>query len=104
MSVHENAVNVGGRIVVETPKSHASRSLPFPEFLSEPLTRLCEGKERDALLFGNGTEYLRSPDVRDGWYVSAVRKRRRSIRRSPRSPCTTYATRQRRSQSVPALT
>ncbi|GHD50687.1 site-specific integrase [Mycetocola manganoxydans] len=77
VSVHENAVNVGGRIVVGTPKSHASRSVPFPDFLSEPLARLCEGKERSALLFGNGRDHLRSPDVRDGWYVSAIRKAQR---------------------------
>lgn len=74
VSVHENAVNVGGHIVVGTPKSHASRSVPFPEFLSIPLAQLCEGKTPTDLLLGEGREHLRSPDTRDGWYVSAIRK------------------------------
>jgi integrase len=74
VSVHENAVNVGGHIVVGTPKSHESRSVPYPEFLAIPLALLCERKRPTDLLFGNGTAHLRSPDVRDGWYVSAIRK------------------------------
>lgn len=72
--VQENAVNVAGRIIVGTPKSHASRSVPFPEFLSEPLARLCEGKGRDQLVFGDGVSYMRTPDVRDGWYVYAKKR------------------------------
>lgn len=74
LTVQENAVTVGGRIVVGTPKSHETRSVPFPKFLSEPLQRASEGKSRDSLVFGNGATHLPHPDSRRGWYVSAVRK------------------------------
>ena len=39
----------------------------------EELSRLCVGKRRDQLLFGNGTDHVRSPDSRRGWYVAAIR-------------------------------
>ncbi|GAB3122077.1 tyrosine-type recombinase/integrase [Glaciibacter psychrotolerans] len=74
VNVTENAVSVGGTIVVGTPKSHSSRSVPYPAFLSEPLARLCEGKSRDALLFGGGLDHVRLPDSRRGWFVAAVKK------------------------------
>jgi integrase len=72
VNVTRNAVMVGGTIVEGTPKSHESRSVPFPAFLSEPLAKLCEGKSRDDLLFGNGETFLRPPDVRNGWWVRAL--------------------------------
>lgn len=70
--VQQNAVMVGGQIVVGTPKSHEARSVPFPKFLSEPLAALCEGKGRDALVFGDGVNHVRPPDSRRGWWISAV--------------------------------
>ena len=74
VNVVENAVNVGGKIIVGTPKSHVSRSVPYPAFLSIPLAALCEGKDRDALLFGDGHNHMRQPDSRRGWFVAAVKK------------------------------
>ncbi|WP_111718757.1 tyrosine-type recombinase/integrase [Homoserinimonas sp. OAct 916] len=73
LAVRLNAVNVGGTIIVGTPKSHTSRSVPFPEFLTEQLAKLCEGKARDQLVFGDGVTHLRQPDSRRGWYVAAIR-------------------------------
>ena len=56
-----NAIEVGGKIVVGTPKSHKKRSVPFPAFLSEPLAVAREGKHRDDLVFpGADGGYLRS--------------------------------------------
>lgn len=72
--VQQNAVMVGGQIVVGTPKSHEARSVPFPKFLSEPLAGLCEGKSRDMLVFGDGINHVRPPDSRRGWWISAVRR------------------------------
>lgn len=74
LQVTENAVAVGGKIIVGTPKTHRGRSVPYPAFLSEPLARQCEGKAREDLLFGDGLEHVRQPDSRGGWFVSAVRK------------------------------
>ena len=74
VTVSENAVSVGGTIIVGTPKSHMTRSVPYPSFLSMPLAELCEGKNREDLLFGAGLSHLRLPDSRRGWFVSAVTK------------------------------
>lgn len=72
VNVEENAVSVGGEIVVGTPKSHNSRSVPYPAFLSIPLAQLCEGKSRDRLVFGDGINHVRPPDSRRGWWISAI--------------------------------
>lgn len=72
--VSENAVMVGGTIVVGTPKTHQNRSVPFPPSLSEGLAVLCEGKSRDDLVFGDGARHLRPPHSQRGWFVSAVKK------------------------------
>ncbi|MEX1079818.1 MAG: tyrosine-type recombinase/integrase [Homoserinimonas sp.] len=73
VNIRENAVMVGGQIVVGTPKSHEARSVPYPKFLSLPLAELCEGKGRDDILFGDGVSYMRPPDARRGWWVAALR-------------------------------
>ncbi len=72
--VQENAVNVGTRIVVGTPKTHEARSVPYPKFLSEPLARACEGKRRDQLVFGKGDAFVATSKSRQGWFWSAVQK------------------------------
>ena len=72
--MQENAVNVGGHVIVGTPKSHEARSVPYPEFLSIPLALQCEGKSHDALVFGSGVVHQAQPDGRRGWFVAAVAK------------------------------
>lgn len=74
VQVEENAVRVNGVIIVGTPKSHHVRSVPFPAFLSVELARLCEGKSRDALVFGNGTSHLQQPTANGGWFVAAIKR------------------------------
>jgi len=82
--VQENAVRVGGRIVVGTPKGHETRSVPFPAFLSEPIAKLCEAKSRDQLVFGDGVTHLGTPSSRDGWYEAAIRRAQLSDPSLPR--------------------
>lgn len=72
VSVEENAVLVSGLVHVGTPKTHRSRSVPYPGFLSVPIARLAEGKHRDDLLFGDGQQHLRLPASRNGWFTTAV--------------------------------
>jgi integrase len=81
--VRANAVNVRGTIVPGTPKSHESRSVPFPAFLAEELERQCAGKSRDQLVFGDGTEYIPTPTQGDGWFAGA---RKRSVEVDPSFP------------------
>jgi integrase len=71
-NVRENAVLVGGRIHVGTPKSHEARSVPFPAFLTDELAALCEGKGREQLVFGDGGTHIITPSTRDGWYKAAI--------------------------------
>ncbi|MEC5151404.1 tyrosine-type recombinase/integrase [Cryobacterium sp. GrIS_2_6] len=73
-NVTENAVSVGGPIIVGTPKSHEFRSVPYPEFLTDLLAKACAGKDQDELVFGAGLVHVPLPDSRRGWRVSAVRK------------------------------
>lgn len=74
--VEENAVAVGGRIIVGTPKDHEKRSVPFPRFLAEDLRKAVAGKNDEELVFGDGTDHMRTPSSKDGWFVAAVKRAR----------------------------
>jgi integrase len=59
--------------VWSTPKSHSSRSVPFPEFLAESLARRCEGKKKDELVFvGPDGGVLRSGNFRRRQFATSV--------------------------------
>lgn len=75
LAVNQNAVRVGADIHVGSPKTHELRSVPYPEFLELPIAKLCEGKPRDALLFGGGLDYLQRPRASGksrSWFVTAL--------------------------------
>ncbi len=74
LSVEENAVMVGTVIEVGTPKTHETRSVPYPRFLSPLIEASVAGKTRDDLVFGDGQIHRRLPNSRDGWFASAVRR------------------------------
>lgn len=70
----ENAVNVNGKMVIGTPKTHESRSVVYPAFLAPAVESACAGKESHSLLWGNGASYLRPGNAVSGWF-GAARKR-----------------------------
>lgn len=72
VKVEENAVLVSAEVHVGSPKTHRSRSVPYPEFLALPLAQLAEGKTRDELLFGDGAHHVKIPASRNGWFTAAV--------------------------------
>lgn len=74
IQVQENAVEVGTKIVVGTPKTHENRSVSYPEFLSEMLARACEGKTREQLVFGKGDAHMNASKSGQGWFWSAVQR------------------------------
>jgi integrase len=74
LQVDENAVTVGGEIIVGTPKSHKRRSVPMPRFLVEPMRQLMAGKASNELVFGDGFGHQRRPDQRGGWFVGAKKR------------------------------
>lgn len=84
--ISENAVWVGGKIAVGTPKTHENRSVPYPKFLVEHLAALADGKDPDALVFGNGLTHQVPPKVKTGWLSYAVR---RSQQQDPTFPTVT---------------
>ena len=77
VNVHENAVMVNGAIHTGSPKSHISRSVPYPDFLDLTVRSAMRGKRSGELLFGNGQEHLRLPNSQDGWFAGAVRRARK---------------------------
>jgi integrase len=76
LAVRKNAVRVGGKILLGTPKSHEARTVPFPPFLTERLALLCTDNTPDQVLFGNGLSHQRTPSTRDGWLVYALKRAR----------------------------
>lgn len=69
--VRENAVNVAGTILSGSPKSHESRSVPFPRFLGSSLAGLCKNKPPTGLVFGDGENFMPTPTHGDGWFAGA---------------------------------
>lgn len=73
INVTVNAVEVGDRIEVGTPKTHKRRSVPFPALLALPLAEQCEGKSGDDLVFsGRHGMHERRSHNGHGWFPAAV--------------------------------
>ncbi|MFE7629004.1 site-specific integrase [Kocuria sp. NPDC057446] len=64
INVERNAVEVGSRIEVGTPKSHKKRTVPFPAFLGTLLVEHVQGKGPHDLMFpGPSGGFLRRPKL-----------------------------------------
>ena len=75
LTVVQNAVQVDQVVNVGTPKSHESRAVPVPEFLTFELAGQCEGKALDDLVFpGRNGGYQRRPVSWSGWFEGAVKR------------------------------
>jgi hypothetical protein len=67
---------VGGRIVLGTPKSHLSRTVPVPRFLARQLAAAVAGKSADDLVFTMpGGSLLRLSNWRRSVYLPARSRR-----------------------------
>lgn len=84
VTVYENAVLVNGQLHVGSPKSHASRSVRYPDFLDPMVRSLYAGKDAEHLLFGDGTSHLRLPNSEAGWFAGAVKRARQADPTFPR--------------------
>lgn len=51
LSVRRTLAEVGGKLTPDTPKNHATRTVPIPSFLRAELEPLLDGKARSDLLF-----------------------------------------------------
>lgn len=74
VQVEENAVMVGSVIELGTPKTHETRSVPYPPFLADAVADAMKGKRAGDLLWGDGRLHMRLPNSRDGWFAAAVRR------------------------------
>jgi integrase len=76
INISVNAVEVGGEIVVGTPKTHKRRSVAFPAFLSEPLSAGTDGKKPDDLVFSDatGNHLNRATRGERSWFKSSLTK------------------------------
>ncbi|MFJ2544375.1 tyrosine-type recombinase/integrase [Microbacterium sp. NPDC087589] len=76
LTVRENAVMVGRRIVVGTPKSHEVREVAYPRLLSSLIDARLQGRAPDALLFEAPTGgYMVRPNTSENttsWYLRAL--------------------------------
>lgn len=84
LNVEENAVMVGTKVVVGTPKTHEVRSVPYPAFLDDEIADAMRGKRPDDLLLGSGKKHMRLPNSRDGWFAAAVGRAQAADDRYPR--------------------
>jgi integrase len=72
IDVRRAHADVGGHIVLGTPKSHQSRTVPVPRFLVAELSEQMAGKEPDDLVFTTpGGHLLRLPNWRRETFLRA---------------------------------
>lgn len=72
--VQENAVLVGSKVHIGTPKTHVARSVPFPDFLFTAVQEAMAGKRQESPLFGDGGRHMIRPNSQDGWFAAAVKR------------------------------
>jgi integrase len=105
VSVRENAVAVGGKIIVGTPKTHKVRSVPFPRFLAAELKPLVNGRAREEIPSVVVSTTSAPPTPATAGSPARARSREPQIHRFPNtSRCMTSVTRPRPSRSVPERT
>lgn len=74
VSVEQNAVMVGGKIEIGTPKTHETRTVPYPKFIADDIAKAIKSKKPDAYVFGPGVAPLRLPNSQAGWFAAAVKR------------------------------
>src|SRR5690606_17157425 len=75
LHINRAAVEVDGVVEVGLPKTWEKRTVPFPEFLAEPLGNLIAEKSPGDLVFSNADgSYLRrakSDEAAESWFAKA---------------------------------
>jgi integrase len=73
ISLHTNAVKVGGTFEVGTLKSNKNRTVVLPQFVIDALAQTARDKDRDRLLWPSTSGgYLRPPSSDESWLAGAV--------------------------------
>jgi integrase len=72
IDVRRAHADVGGHVVLGTPKSHQTRTVPIPRFLARELSGLMAGKSADDIVFTtSGGHVLRVPNWRRETFLPA---------------------------------
>lgn len=74
VGIVDNAVDVGGTIHFNSPKSNRHRSISMPSYLVAKLETQIADRGPDDFVFGNGTTPVRLPHSEKGWLAYAVRR------------------------------
>lgn len=75
VTLHENAVTVGGDVHLGSLKSGKSRTVVLPRFVVEELSRTCRGKQHGDLIWpARNGGYLGPPSSHDSWLSGAVQR------------------------------
>lgn len=86
LHVERNAVEVGSRVEVGTPKSHKRRSVPLPAFMVPLVAQQAAGKGPDEILFPSSTGgFIKRPSLKGpaataltsnkhSWFTSALKR------------------------------
>ena len=82
--IEDNAVMVNNTVIIGTPKTHKSRSVPVPPFLVEDLALRVQVRQREAYVFGGGEAPLRLPNSKNGWFAGAVSRAQKDDPELPR--------------------
>jgi integrase len=73
ISLHTNAVKVGGTFEVGTLKSNKNRTVVLPQCAIDALAQTARDKDRDQLLWPSTSGgYLRPPSSDESWLAGAV--------------------------------
>ncbi len=73
ITLTDNAVTVGSRVVVGPLKGHRHRTVSVPRFVADALAPLCAGKGRDELLWIDAKgQPVKPPGSKDSWLSGAV--------------------------------
>ena len=85
ITLHTNAVKVGGDFAVGSLKSNKNRTVVLPAFVLDALAQTCQGKGRDELLWPSASGgYLAPPSSHDSWLSGAVARCRKADPAFPR--------------------
>jgi len=73
ITVQRAVVDLGGKLIVGTPKSHQEREVPIPRFLAEMLAEDLHGRDQDAPAFPSPRGgFIRNYSFRRQWFDAAA--------------------------------
>ena len=85
ITLHTNAVQVGGGFAVGSLKSNKNRTVVLPGFVINALAQTCQGKSREELLWPSKSGgYLGPPSSHDSWLSGAVARCQKTDKTFPR--------------------